>query len=174
MSCGWCNKKASTRSIAHTHNIDECPELAKAICGFCGQSGHTTGHCSVRKTQKRDRRRDRRQAAQICDSAGFRVSGGKPSVASGPSHNLTSVNPFMACELIAPDEVRKSTQDRFECEKCGFQQHTRSCLALALARSSAGLTWPRTQTPRSSLLSGMTRWCSPLWSASKSTVVRSS
>ena len=146
MSCGWCNKKASTRSIAHTHNIDECPELAKTICGFCGQSGHTTGHCSVRKAQNRDRRRDRRQAAQICDSAGFRVSGGnfgKPSVASGPSHNLPSVNPFMACELIASDEVRKSTpsQDRFECEKCGFQH---SCLEVVEEHEASCMTFEAT------------------------------
>ena len=127
-SCGWCSKKASTRSQAHTHSIDECPELAKATCGFCRQSGHTTGHCPVRKGQNRDRRHDRRQAAQVCDSTGSRVCGAKfskPSVARASSSTLTSANPFMACGLQV--EVRKSTsaQDRFECEKCGFQH---SCL----------------------------------------------
>lgn len=129
-SCGWCNKKASTRSKAHTHTIDECPELAKATCGFCKESGHTTGHCPVRKDQSRARRRDRRQAAQTCDSEGYRVCGGKsakPSVTSDPSRALTSVNPFATCELAAPTGSRKPApaQDRFECEKCGFQH---SCL----------------------------------------------
>ena len=125
--CGWCSKKASTRSKAHTHTINECPELAKAICGFCRESGHTTGHCPIRKSQTRDRRRDRRQAAQTCDSEGFRVSGGKstkPSELGGSDRALASVNPFTVCELIT---TRKPTpaEDRFECEKCGFQH---SCL----------------------------------------------
>lgn len=142
--CGWCNKKASTRSKAYTHTIDKCPELAKTICSFCRESGHTTGHCPVRKSQTRDRRRDRRQAAQICDSEGYRVCGNKstrPSDTDGPKSALTSVNPFTACELIAVDEMHRPTtaRDRFECEKCGFQhsclevveEHEASCMAFA-------------------------------------------
>lgn len=124
-SCGWCNNKASTRHNAHTHSIDECPELAKTKCGFCKQLGHTTGYCPVRKEQNREQRRERKQAAQICDSTGARICGGKFSTHSAtkaPSRSLISKNPFMLC-----DEVRKPTPvlDCFECEKCGFQH---SCL----------------------------------------------
>ena len=162
MSCGWCSKKASTRSKAYTHTIDECPELAKTICGFCRESGHTTGHCPVRKAQNRDRRRDRRQAAHVCDSDGFRVCAGKsinPSVTGGSDPSLTSVNPFVVCELITPNDVRKSAtaQDRFECEKCGFQhscmevveEHEAGCAGLMkqMFAQRSFLPRPRSETP---------------------------
>lgn len=119
------------------------------MCCFCKQSGHTSGHCPVRKGQNRDRRRDRRQTAQVCDSTGSRICGAKfskPSTMSVPSRTLTSANPFMACVLIPTDEVRKSTptQDRFECEKCGFQhsclevveEHEASCVSSVLTAHS--------------------------------------
>ena len=126
-SCGWCSKKASTRAKAHSHAIDECPELAKAVCGFCKASGHTTGYCPVRKSQIRARRHDRRQEAQTCDSEGYRVSRSKstkPSQKGGFERTLASVNPFTVCELVTSGKSAP-VQNRFECEKCGFQH---SCL----------------------------------------------
>ena len=126
--CGWCSKKATTRHQAHTHATGECPELAKTRCGFCRQFGHTTGHCSIRKERNREWRWERRQAAQVCDWEGGRICRGKVSVPTVQS-KLVDDNPYTACALMTTSDQAQDhqAQDRYECEKCGFQH---SCLEI--------------------------------------------
>lgn len=119
--CGWCSKKASTRDSARQHTLETCPVLAEIKCSHCTLQGHTKTHCPKRKQENYERRRDRKLAARVDDQAGSPIMSAKfakSSTRSSLPSELKTQNAFACVALLSS---LPAANERFECEKCGFQ-----------------------------------------------------